>query len=107
MRTTWTRALTATISLLIAGSPLCGADKKKDVRGTPDGKVLSDTARGTKSADTTFDGRKHVEPVKKSTGTRTAQQIAKEENDKERRRQKGLKIKEPPSPRVQKKDKSK
>ncbi len=107
MKTTGTWALTAAVSILMAALPLHGAGARKDVKSTKDGKVLSDTGRGVRSADSTFDGRKHVEPVKagKSTNTRTAQQIAREENAKEKNRQRGLRIKEPPSPKV--KDKRK
>jgi len=61
----------------------------KSVEKTPTGKVLSQTANGTRSAGNTFDGRKQnvAEPVKGSTSTANAQQIAARENAAEKKRE--------------------
>lgn len=93
-------------TLLLGATALLAQDKKtpekaapakaapakpaaKAVDKTPTGKVLSQTASGTRSAGNTFDGRKQsvAEPVRGSTSTANAQQIAAKENAAEKKRE--------------------
>jgi len=82
------------------------AEKKvqvpKDVRSTPTGKVLDETARGIRPAGNTFDGRAYTPPVQvdKSTSTRTPQQAIEDyKKSGDKPGPKTLKTKPVPPPR--------
>jgi hypothetical protein len=74
--------------------------KSKDATKTKDGKLLSDTAKGRKPADTTFDGRKHVEPVQSKPSRTTPEKAIKQykESGKPNGTTVKMKTKEPPPP---------
>jgi len=83
-------ALGIALTLFVSLSFVYAEDPKEKAKESKTAKELKDTATEKKTADQTFDGRK-VDPqtkVEKSTQPLTADQIAKQENQKEQQRQK-------------------